>query len=117
MALAEAVFGTPLVLPHPYLSSPELSPTSEFLGKITHNQASTPPPSLLPDLLAPDLMFNGFAHRRPLEQFYPGLFWVVSASLQHFVVQLGNVAQGAIPVLSFLHSESFFIILLKHLSQ
>jgi hypothetical protein len=33
IALAETVFGTLLVLPHPYLSSPELPPTSEFLEK------------------------------------------------------------------------------------
>ncbi len=115
---AQAVFGSPLILPGQFLDSPEL-PSLIFLEQFSktlsaaehtstrHNTAATrQPPSQLPDDLAHALTvflrWNG--HVPPLQPLYDGPYAVLRSSLHHFMLRIGQgKGQGLHPPTQTLH--------------
>ncbi len=101
---AQAVFGSPLILPGQFLDSPEL-PSNEFLTQfsqtlsaaehpsIRHNTAAArrPPPDL-PDALtrATSVFIRRDGHMPPLQPLYDGPYTVLRRSLHYFTLQIGD---------------------------
>ncbi len=98
---AQAVFGSPLILPGQFLDSPEL-PFNIFLEQFSktlsdaehtatrHNTAAArrPPPQLPHDLArAPTVFVRQDGHIPPL---YDGPYTVIRCSLHHFMLRIGD---------------------------
>jgi hypothetical protein len=101
---AQAVFGSPLILPGQFLDSPELS-SAEFLSEFSrtlgaaehpptqHNTAASraPPPTLPPALAdAPTVFVRRDGHVPPLQPLYDGPYAVLRRSLHYFTLQIGD---------------------------
>ncbi len=104
---AQAVFGSPLILPGQFLDSPEL-PSKDFLEQLSktlsvaehsstrHNTAAArgPPPKLADDLThAPTMFVRREVHVPPLQPLYDGPYAVLRRSLHHFTLCIG-LSQG-----------------------
>jgi len=101
---AEAVYGSPLILPGQFLDSPELPPidflqqmstTLNNTGTLTtrHNTAADrqPPPDLPDDLArAPTVFIRRDGYLPPLQPLYDGPYTVLRRSLHHFTLQIGD---------------------------
>jgi hypothetical protein len=98
---AEAVFGSQLVLPGQFLSTPE-PPSPNFLqdfqgvlaGRSPHQTShhTTPSPISLPEdlLLSRFVLVRRDAVQPPLSPLYDGPFLVLERSLHFFKVQIGT---------------------------
>jgi hypothetical protein len=101
---AQAVFGSPLILPGQFLDSPEL-PSRIFLEQFSktlsaaehtstrHNTAAgrRPPPQLPDDLArAPTMFMRRDGHVPPLQPLYDGPYAVIHRSLHHFTLPIGD---------------------------
>jgi hypothetical protein len=99
---AQAVFGSPLILPGQFLDSPEL-PSKTFLEQFSktlsaaehsatrHNTAAArwPPPQLPADLArAPSVFVRRDGHVQPLQPLYDGPYTVLRRSLHHFTLRI-----------------------------
>jgi hypothetical protein len=98
---AEAVFGSQLVLPGQFLSTPEPpSPTflQDFQGVLAGRSPlptshhTTPSPTVLPEelLLSRFVLVRHDAVQPPLSPLYDGLFLVLERSLHFFKLQVGS---------------------------
>jgi transposase InsO family protein len=101
---AQAVFGSPLILPGQFLDSPELPPKifleqfSKTLSAAKHTAtrhntaAACRPPPQLPDDLARALtvFMRGDGHVPPLQPLYDGPYAVIRRSLHHFALRIGD---------------------------
>jgi hypothetical protein len=97
---AEAVFGTPLILPSQFPASPEDS-SSHFLTTLDHTLSGTltstpsttepPPPPIPKDLLSSPMVFvlSPPTHP-PLSPSYSGPFKVLKRSPHSFLLQIGS---------------------------
>jgi len=101
---AQAIYGSPLILPGQFLDSPEL-PSADFLRQMSttlnspsnlatrHNTAADrqPPPDL-PDALsrAPTVFVRRDGYVPPLQPLYDGPYTVLRRSLHHFTLQVGG---------------------------
>ena len=96
---AEAVFGSPLILPGQFLASPE-DDTSQFLTKwqssLSGSLSVPPAPSSVPPHIPPSLLHSPFVFVRappshpPLSPSYSGPYKVLRRSPRSFVLQLGS---------------------------
>ncbi len=101
---AEAVFGSPLILPGQFLDSPEL-PSKIFLDQFSktlsaaehtstkHNTvpACRPPPQLPDDLAcAPTVFVRRDGHVLLLQPLYNGPYAVIRRSLHHFTLRISD---------------------------
>ena len=99
---AQAVYGTPLVLPNQYLSIDDTVTMNEFLIQINNilNNSSLPrhnvaadrelPEDLPPDLWAADRVWvRRCGHVPPLTPLYDGPYAVLQRSLRAFKLQIG----------------------------
>ncbi len=101
---AQAVFGSPLILPGQFLDSPELA-SKTFLEQFSktlsaaehsatrHNTAAVrrPPPQLPNDLArAPTVFVRRGGHVPPLQPLYDGPYTVIRRSLLHFTLRIGD---------------------------
>jgi hypothetical protein len=101
---AQAVFGSPLILPGKFLDSPEL-PSKDFLEQFSktlsaaehpstrHNTAVAHrlPPQLPDDLTRlPKVFVRRDDHVPPLQQLYVGVYAVLRRSLYHFTLRIGD---------------------------
>jgi hypothetical protein len=101
---AQAVFGSPLIIPGQFLDSPEL-PSKIFLEQFsktlsaaeqtgtTHNTSAArrPPPQLLDDLAhAPTVFVRWDGHVPLLQPLYDVLYTAIRRSLHHFTLRIGD---------------------------
>jgi RNase H-like domain found in reverse transcriptase/Reverse transcriptase (RNA-dependent DNA polymerase)/Integrase zinc binding domain/Integrase core domain len=95
---AEAVFGTPLVLPAQFPAAPEDN-SNNFLTKISHTLSgslSTPPPTKntpdipLPLLKTPYVLIRTPPNKTPLSPAYSGPYLVLRRSPHSFLLQIGS---------------------------
>jgi hypothetical protein len=101
---AQAVFGSPLILPGQFLDSPEL-PSKIFLEQFSktlsaaehtstrHNTAAAHrlPPQLLDDLArVPTVFVRWDVHVLPLQPLYDGPYAVIRRFLHHFTLGIGD---------------------------
>jgi hypothetical protein len=97
---AEAMFGTPVVLPGQFLDAAAGPPPStDFLtawnsslhGERQLHIQKQPPPALPPDLLQAEMVFiRNDAKQPPLSPCYSGPYRVLERSLRFFKVQVGD---------------------------